>query len=286
MFLPIPNYRLFFVGIVVLFGMTPIVSRAQDAQPVNINFAFGVSALDARFEQVSKADVEKEISAELAKSCQQRFPFWTFQSKGNDLPRLDVRLSLKNSTWSMKVSFAHSPGKALKDRWSSVLYAPGDLDAQVLPKDREWTPTTKAAFESLISGENENEILTALEEFVPLGTQVAAVPHQMAAVLSLDYGKYEILSLSGFRIMYQWAGHGIVILHSTGTGAPNDFPPQAPRFKGIWVVHNAWDFGGRQEDASGHMGDLSGLQSLAFYLEQLNSPPPMTLPDAAPSVAP
>ncbi|MFI5092008.1 MAG: hypothetical protein ACHQIK_01065 [Candidatus Acidiferrales bacterium] len=261
-------------AIAVLLCLSSTVTRAQDAQAVNVKFAFRLSAVDTRFEQVSKPDVENEVSTELAKSGGNKFPFWIFQSTADAVPRLDVWLSLKNSTWYLNASLVHPTGRELKDKWTSVLYAPGDLDTQVLPKDRAWTPTIKAAFESLIGGENLNEILTALQEFAPLGTQMAAVPAQPTAVLPLEYGKYQVLSLSDFRIMCQWTGHGVVILHSTGVGASNDFTPEAPKFKGIWVVHNFWEFGGRREDVSGHQLDLPSLTTLAIYLEQVNSPPP------------
>ncbi|HYK89502.1 MAG TPA: hypothetical protein VE398_12075 [Acidobacteriota bacterium] len=261
-------------AIAVLLCLSSTVCRAQDPQAVNVKFAFRLSDVDTRFEQVSEMDVEKEGSTELAKSCGNRFPFWIFQSTADAMPRLDVWLSRKNSTWYLNASLIHPTGRDLKDKWTSVLYSPGDLDTQVLPKDRAWTSTIKATFENLIASENSNEILTALQEFAPLGTQMAAVPAQLTAVLPLDYGRYQALSLSNFRIMCQWAAHGVVTLHSTGVGAPNDFTPEVPKFKGIWVLHNFWEFGGHREDVSGHQSDLPSLTTLAVYLEQVNSPPP------------
>jgi len=252
----------------------PAVGHGQEAQGVNVKFAFRLPAVETRFEQVSQSDIEKDASVELAKSCWTHFPYWTFQATAGDLPRLDAWLSLKNSTWSLNIALAHASGRKLKDKWSTVLYAPGDLDTGGLPKDRAWTAKIKATFEGLLEGESENEILKALQEFAPLGTQVARVPAQSTAVLPLEFAKYQVLSLSSFRIMCQWPGHGVVVLHSTGTGAPNDFTPETPKYKGIWVVHNKWEFGGHSEEISAHMNDIQGLKTLAFYLEELKSPPP------------
>jgi len=260
--------------LVALLCLLCSAAAGQESQAINVHFAFRLPAINNRFENTSKSDVEREVATELAKVCQNQLPFWTFRSSASDVPRLEVWLSQKNSTWSLNMDLEHPIGKTLKDRWSSVLYAPGDLDTQVLPKDKGWIPKISAAFQSLLQGESKNEVLEALKEYAPLGSQMANVPAQGTAVLPLEYGKYQALSLSNFRIMCQWNGHGVVVLHSTGTGASNDFTPDKPKFKGIWVVLNKWTFGGNNEEISAHMGDLPELKPVAFFLEQINSAPP------------
>jgi hypothetical protein len=285
---------------VALLCLMCSAAAGQEPQAINVNFAFPLRAIDNRFEHTSKSEVEKEVAAELAKICRNQLPFWTFRSSATGVPRLEVWLSQKNSTWSLNMTFEHPVGKNFKNRWSSVVYAPGDLDTQVLPKDKAWVSKVSTAFQALLQGESKNEGLEALKEFAPLGTQMANVPAQTGAappranvpvnattvlplanvpaqataVLPLEYGKYRALSLSNFRIMCKWNGHGVVVLHSTGTGAPMDFTPDAPKFKGIWVVLNKWDFGGNIEEVSIHVNDLPRLKPMAFFLEQINSAPP------------
>jgi hypothetical protein len=331
---------------VVLLCLMSSTAAAQEPQALNVNFAFRLSGIDNRFDQISKSDVEKEVTAELAKVCQKQIPYWTFRPGATGVPRLELWLSQKSSRWFVNMSFKHSPGENLKDQWSSVLYAPGDLDTQVLPKNRAWVSKVRTAFQTLLNAESKNEVLHALEKFAPLGTEMATVPtqargggqpfsevvlsgstfhepatsearpaggapeasegltqqnalskapitgqakkdltqqnapsnatvpEQATAVLPLEFDKYRELSLSKFLIMCEWRDHGIVILHSTGTGAPMDFTPDAPKFKGIWVVLNKWDFGGNIEEVSIHVNDLPGLKPRALYLEQINLAPP------------
>ena len=248
---------------------------SQDALPIGVHFEFREPAVDTRFDEVLKSQVEKEISADLADTYAAHFPFWTFQSTSNSAPAsAQIWISLKSSVWSLNISLTHAAGKIIPDRWSTVLYAPGDLDVQVLPKNRAWRAKIKSAFDNLLHSEKQTEMLTAFQEFVPLGSQMAEVPAQTSAVLPLDFQKYQTLSMSSFRILCDWSGHGIVVLHSTGTGSANDFTPDAPQFKGIWVVHNRWEFAGTPDDIANHVGDLPGLKARAFYLEQFNSPPP------------
>lgn len=270
-----PSVAFLRTALVTAFSLLCTAGWCQDALPIAVQFEFREPAVDARFDQVPKYAVENDISAELAKSCAKQFPFWVFQpTVGNATSRILIWISLKDSTWSLNALLVHPTGKAIRDHWSTVLYAPGDLDLHVLPKNRDWTPTIKAAFDGLLQSGSQNEILAAFQEFVPLGTQMAAVAAQSTAVLPLKFDKYQALSMSTFRILCDWSGHGVVVLHSTGTGSANDFTPDNPQYKGIWIVHNRWEFAGTPDDISRHAADLSTLKPRAFYLEQFNSPPP------------
>ena len=253
--------------------LLPPMGAGQESQVINVSFAFQTLAIENRFEHVPKSEIEKDIAVELAKSCEKQLPFWRFRAGVIDAPLLKIWLSQKDSTWFLNIAFLHPLGRNLKDRWTGILYAPGDLDLQVLPKDRAWIPKVTKAFQSLLQEQLRDDVLEALKQFAPLGSQMANVPAQATAVLPLDYNKYRALSLSNFRIMCQWDGRGVVVLHSTGTGAANDFTPDAPKFKGIWVVLYTWEFGGSSEAVSGHVSDLPKLRPLAFFLEQVNDFP-------------
>ncbi len=253
------------------------VAFGQEARPINLGFKFPDRIIDNRFEQTRKAEVEKELAARLASICQKEIPYWTFRSTGDGLPRLEVRLLLKNSTWLLAIGLIHLPGRLdLKDTWSSVLFEPGYLATQVLPKDKGWISAIATSFEGWLQGESKYQLVKALEEFAPLGTQMATVSQGGTAVLPLRYKKYSVLSMSTFRIICEWRGHGIVTLYSTGLGDPYDFTPDAPQFKGIWIRHNKWMLGGDTEDIAKHITDLPGLQPRWFYLEQLRSASPLS----------
>jgi hypothetical protein len=155
--------------------------------------------------------------------------------------------------------------------WDGTLYGPADLElAGGIPEPSSWPRTIVTVFTERLLAENKQQILSALQESVPLGGEVAPVPSEdnLRAVLPLDWDKHCRLADSGFRIVYVWTQEGEVevTLHSVGTVS---FYPYKGTFKGIVVQHNDWEFAGRQEKVAQHLQDLANLTPRFFYLEKL-----------------
>jgi|ERR1700687_73321 len=111
---------------------------ATGPPPVYVSFNFVVPAVAHQFGP-QLADAERAVSEKLAKRTESRFRWWRFQPGGsNDYPRLQVWLTKVNSEWRIAATFLTDANTDPSERWSVVLFKPGDLDVTGVPSRDAW----------------------------------------------------------------------------------------------------------------------------------------------------
>lgn len=259
---------------VVILALVELTAAqvATSPPPVYVSFNFVVPAVAHQFGP-QLADAEKAVSETLAKRAETRFRWWRFQPCGsNDYPRLQVWLTKVNSEWRIAATFLTDANADPSERWSVVLFKPGDLDVTGMPSRASWPGEIMGGVETFFLPAHGESIAQTLKELAPLGMQfVHVVPppppsaDQAQAMLPLNWDKYAKLATSDFLILTDWPTHGRVKLLSTGTGSPAKFPA-SPDFMAVTVQLRTWAFTGNEEPISIHLGSLGELHPVAFYL--------------------
>lgn len=290
-----PLRLLVFAGI--LFALAG-AGQAQEPQALFVSFTFRAPdfvtdpgpVLAGSLTAPQRVTMETRIGASLAKVLEDRFPYWSFQPGRVDaVPRLSVWVEKGHPDWEVRMALVGLAGEA-GAAWRGRLFAPGDLERfEGLPASETWPDSIRTAFDESLMAEHQKEtILAVLQESIPLGRDVEAVgplppsePRKARAVLPLSWDKHCRLAKSEFRVVYRWASEGEVTLHSVGIVGHLPYNPGNPVFEGITVKHNNWEFGGAVEPIDRHLGDLSDLTPVSFYLEKFRKPNEISGPCSA-----
>jgi hypothetical protein len=271
--------------VLILFELViPALVYGQEALPIHVHFAFGTTAADSRFRSKSKQDIERQINAALAVDCTKALRPWRCDTAQNATSaNIGVSIQVHNDKWYLKTLLIPQPTVPdLKSEWNDQQIFTGEqLIASGLPMDDGWIAPVTAAFDRVIDqkAQSGKELFASLKQVAPLGTMVASVPVDTmhptpGAVLPLLWDHYQQMAGCRVRIYYRGKGGEIVSILSSGSG-PLDFTPDSPQFKGVWVLHESYQVGGRQPDPIGaHIQDLSDLKVIEFHLEDAGTLPP------------
>ncbi len=273
------------------------LALAQEPQSVSVNFTFKADEFKGVLPAAQTAAMEKDFSERFAKLLAERLPFWNFQANGpaGD-PQIAIWLEKSHPAWEIRASLA-VPGLPAPRPWKATLFEPGDLERwEGLPGSDDWPDLVSKAFTERLLLEQEEKILSALQDSVPIGTDVALIgpvpppTAEMArVVLPLEWQKHCGMAKSAFRIVYNWPQNGEVTIHSIGVVLPAKYKPDAPRFDGVIVKLLTFEFAGTPVPMDQHLQHLKELSPKFFYLEraQLNAMSCTAPLDATqPSVAP
>ena len=133
--------------------------------PVSVSFKFR----DASIREGPAT--EAMLSEMLAKSLQERYKFWKFQTVSAASPNPQIQFWLRrNQEWDLHMNLTAQQGDPSKGEWKEKLFSPEDMTllGDMLPRDAGWKPEIKRAFESRLLEANKDKILKALRYNVRL----------------------------------------------------------------------------------------------------------------------
>jgi hypothetical protein len=257
----------------------------QEALPIHVRFAFGTTAVNSRFRDKSKEDVEQQITARLATACSDALSPWRCDAGVAAGPaKIDVNVQVRRDKWYLRTTLTPQPTPDLKGEWNDQQIFTGEelIASGGLPMDDGWRAPIERAFAQLIDQKEQTgkELFASLKQVAPLGKNAVPVPldasHPLpGAVLPLRWESYQRMANCRVRIYYRGRSGELISIVSSGSGGPMDFTPEAPQFKGVWVLHDTYQVGSRPpEPIAAHVQELSDLTVIEFHLEDPGTIPP------------
>jgi hypothetical protein len=272
-----------YLAVLALAFTCSTLAASQDSLPIHVHFAFGTASVAPRFREKTQKSVEQHIATQLATICSKTLHPWNCDALDQGSPILDASVQIRNDIWYLKVVLnPKSKNANLPGQWNEQqIFRAEDLIASGLPMDDGWVSPIAIAFEQLLSEESKSskEIFAVLKEVAPLGNNVVAIPASLSplpgAVLPLRWDAYKDMSTCRFRIYYHGKNGELITLLSSGSGGPMDFTPDAPQYKGVWVLHDTYQIGARSpEPIAAHIQELPDLTVIEFHLEETGVAPP------------